>query len=159
MTQERVDDINEWIKKVAEINSDTVSLSVDGDPFTKWDRESYTTVVYVNGEKKRDLTHRDTPSIRLHRINSIMKAWGLTLNSISGWNNGKFQWAGSGIYTHIEMNTFHTDLFKIGDSEWITFHERLIEDWIDEHIVEKSKQSGSKEIEREIKIRSIVKQC
>lgn len=157
--QNKIDKINVWIKTVISIESDKVSFYKEEDPFTKWDYENYHVVKYVDGRVTRDLSIKDTPSKRLHKINQILTSWGFKLREkkfTKGYCDGDFTWDGP-LYFRVEMNTFHTDLFKIGLSDdWITYTDTYIEEIIDDIIVKMS-SGDNKELNREIKIRAITK--
>ncbi len=156
LTEERAAKVNEWIKIVESISSETISLFKKDDPFTKWDREYYSTTKFVDGRVDRCMVSRDTPSSRLHRINNILEGWGLKFSTQSGWNDGKFSYSGI-LYITVEINTFHTDLFKINNGDWLTYHDRLIEVWIDDVIIEISNKTSNVSLNRLVKIKSIVK--
>ena len=107
--EERNELINKWLETVSEITSEAVSLSVDGDPLTNWDKENYSIVKYKDGTIKGDLTSRDVPSQVYKHINSIMQSWGLDLKSVEmdrkEWLNSSITWDGI-TYIRMKLNSF-----------------------------------------------------
>lgn len=160
MTQERIDKVNKWLETVTSIETDRVSYYRNEDPFTKWDYESYNIVKFKDGRVTRDLIYKDTPSERLHHINDILTSWGFILQSKTFNSNrvcdGDFRWSGP-ITFKVEMNTFHTTLFKLNTSNnYITYSRDFIEGVIEDLFISEI-SNGNKELNREMKIRAITR--
>ena len=125
-TQERIDEMNERLKTIKDMTSSTKSLSIESDPFTKWDYQSTHTVRYMDGRISEDIgkENRDA-STRLHKINSIMEGWGFILEDVSGIWKHTFRWVVPNVISYfsirISINTFHNNLFSVDtDHDWIT---------------------------------------
>ena len=170
-TQEQIDRFNELMKEVDSISHSSNSLEVEGDPFTLWDTESVWTKKYIDGRVEESRRRDDIlPSVRLHKINSVMESWGLKLSNYPQKRdiNCRFSWSG-GLYITIQMNSFHTTLFQIDDNYsdavknsgskkvgvWIEYNDNFPE-IIDKHIIEMATKSGSVSLLRELKIRNLV---
>jgi len=157
--EERNELIKKWLETVSEITSETVSLAVDGDPLTNWDKENYSIVKYKDGTIKRDLTSRQVPSQVYKHINSIMQSWGLELKSVEmdrkEWINSSITWSGI-TYIRMKLNSFHTDMFDLNDS-WETYNQYTIESVIEDYMIERANNSKELALQREIKIRSLTK--
>ena len=159
LSDDRINQINKWLMCIKTISTEYISFEDKNDPFTKWDKDSYHVVVYNSGEIRRDLISSDRPSVKLHKINSIMNGWGLEFHLRNGWNEGRFHWKGE-TYVTMEMNTFHRNLFKFdepgGRNDWFEYTDSYIKEQIDEHIIDKAIKSGNIPLMREVKIRSIL---
>jgi hypothetical protein len=158
--EERNELINKWLENVSEITSETVSLAIDGDRLTNWDRENYSIVKYKDGTIKRDLSSRQVPSKVYKHINSIMQSWGLELKSIEINKGGSFinssiTWDGI-TYIRMKLNSFHTDMFDLNGS-WETYDQYTIESVIEDYMIERANNSKELALQREIKIRSLMK--
>ena len=68
LTDGRIDKLNELMKTVSTIGSETVSLYDPEDPLTTWDSEYYTIVTYIDGKVTRDNPSKKLVSPMLHRI-------------------------------------------------------------------------------------------
>lgn len=174
MTDERVKEANEWMKTVNCISSKTVDLQVEGDPLTIYDSNYYSVVEYTDGRVIETLSQKGAqPSVRLHKINSIMESWGLTLkNSPKKKHNildCSFTWDGL-LYVSMTINSFHQTLFKFNSfntsdikvplkivGEWFEYDENNIEKIIDYVIFQMGEKSPNTGISREIKLRKILK--
>jgi hypothetical protein len=157
--EERNELINKWLETVSEITSEAVSLSVDGDPLTNWDKENYSIVKYKDGTIKRDLTSRQVPSQVYKHINSIMESWGLELKSVEMDKkesiNSSITWSGI-TYIQMKLNSFHTNMFDLNGS-WETYDPYTIESIIEDYMIERANNSKELALQREIKIRSLTK--
>jgi hypothetical protein len=80
MTDERIIEMNEWLKTTISIGSERVSQEVEGDYLTKWDEDSYHLVHYVGGRVEKTLTLSKRPSVMLKHIEKVFNDWSLELN-------------------------------------------------------------------------------
>lgn len=160
--QERIDAINEWMKSVSEITSETVSLAVEGDPLTNWDKEYYTIVRYKDGSTKRDLSSREQPSKMYKHVDSIMKTWGLELQRVSidpkDFMNSWLSWKGT-VHISMTINKFHTNMFtfEIGSYNWKTYDQNTIESVIEDYMIEIAEKTKDLTLQREIKLKALTK--
>lgn len=155
---EKIVTINEWMKTVSEITSETVSLADPDDPLTQLDRENYTIVRYKDGTEKRDLSSRDIPSVMYKHIHSIMQSWGLEIKSVNldsrSIHDLNITWDGL-CWVKMKINNFHTNMFELTGS-WETYHPRTIESIIEDYFIQRAQNSKDLNLIREIKIRSVI---
>jgi hypothetical protein len=178
----RIDKLNELMKTVSTIGSETVSLYDPKDPLTTWDSEYCNIVTYIDGRVTRNNPSKTLVSPMLHRIDKILKSWGLEFKSISDREDRmlttvvKYSIETSGdiredIDVDIEINCCHKDLIKIKHpwrdfkwesnykrcGEWIQYSEDLnIEKIINDFFIGYLKQYSNTQLSREFLLRNIL---
>ena len=73
MTDERIIEMNDWIKTTTSISTETVSQEVEGDYLTQWDEDSYHVVNYVDGRVDKTLITSKRPSVMLKHIENQLR--------------------------------------------------------------------------------------
>ena len=168
LTDERVAELNECIKTVESISSNTIKFEVDGDPFTKWDSQYSSIIKFNNGEEKITYGEKNLPSVRLHKIDNILRDWGFNLEYVGGSWKESFSYYLKGyketISFTLEINTIHNTLFKLDNDKkfancgvWWTYDESNLESVIDTIIENKLSKPGDESLKRELKLRKILK--
>ncbi len=128
MTDERVIEMNDWIKTTTSISTERVSQEVEGDYLTQWDEDSYHVVNYVDGRVDKTLITSKRPSVMLKHIEKVFNDWSLELN-IEAMNSLKR--VSVSLHNTFDRKVF-TPRFIFGDS-WITvymndIHKDMISD-------------------------------
>lgn len=152
LSEERIIKLEEWLKSVLEITSETISLYNENDKLTKWDSEYYNIVKYTNGDIKRDLSYKNTPSVMLHEIEAHMNSWGMVLKDIK---KDTMYWSGI-TWLSIGLNRFHMDMIQIDGGGWITYQSDNFKHLIYERFIDESKKTNNISLTREIKLRSLL---
>ncbi len=128
MTDERIIEMNDWIKTTTSISTETVSQEVEGDYLTQWDEDSYHVVNYVDGRVDKTLITSKRPSVMLKHIEKVFNDWSLELN-IEAMNSLKR--VAVSLHNTFDRKVF-TQRFIFGDC-WITvymndIHKDMISD-------------------------------
>ncbi len=182
MTDERVIEMNDWIKTTTSISTERVSQEVEGDYLTQWDEDSYHVVNYVDGRVDKTLITSKRPSVMLKHIEKVFNDWSLELN-IEAMNSLKRVTVS--LHNTFDRKVF-TQRFIFGDS-WITvymndIHEDMIsddafvnwykykdgildvkgksvtlEEWIANHILSEAKKyPNDVQLQRSIKLKALL---
>lgn len=164
--ENRLEKINALMKTIDTISSETISFKVDGDPFTKWDSQYVHVVKYIDGREVREPSTKRMPSIRLHKINSIMEGWGFKMNRVIGHWDDVFVYEYQGEKSlpsfSIEMNPFHHHLFTIQGVDRnsgtynYSYDESTVDSFINLRVEEFLEKHGSIRLVREVKLRRIL---
>jgi hypothetical protein len=174
MTDERIIEMNEWLKKTISIGSERVSQEVEGDYLTKWDEDSYHVVHYVDGRVEKTLTLSKRPSVMLKHIEKIFNEWTLELN-VEAMDSLKRK--GRIVFTErfifgdswitVYMNDIHKDM--ISDDafgNWYSYKDGILdvkgksvtlEEWIANHILSEAKKYPNDiQLQRMIKLKALL---
>lgn len=164
--ENRLEKINALMKTIDTISSETIYFHVDNDPFTKWDCQYVHVVKYIDGRVTREPSEKRMPSIRLHKINSIMESWGFKMARVRGHWDDIFVYESQDEKNipsfSIEMNPFHTHLFTIQGVDRssgtynYTYDDSTVDSFINLRVEEFLEKHGSVKLLREVKLRRIL---
>lgn len=166
-TDEKIAEMNEFMKTIISIGSETKHFKVEGDPFTKWDSQYINITKYVDGRVERHEGRIDKDaSKRLHRINSILEDWGFKRqNFVGGHWDDKFYWhiEGESVVRSftVNINIIHRDRFKVqtGEYEYYDYEwdDKTVEEFFDKKIESFIEKNAGPVFKRDLKIRKILK--
>ena len=170
-------DINEWLKGVSTISTETVSQYIEGDYLTKLDKDYWHVVKYKDGRIEEILVTASKPSHMLKHIERVFDDWELSLNedvmrSINTTISDKKRTFSDrfifGSWISIYLNSFHLDMISDDPfGPWYSYKDGLLiiegkgvklEDWIAEVILkEVKKYPYDKQLQRCVKLKSLLK--
>jgi len=174
MTDERIIEMNEWLKTTASIGSERVSQEVEGDYLTKWDEDSYHVVHYVDGRVEKTLTLSNRPSVMLKHIEKVFNEWTLELNvramdSLKRKDRIVFteRFIFGDSWITVYMNDIHKDM--ISDDafgNWYSYKDGMLEvghqivtleEWIASVILKEAKKYPNDiQLQRSIKLKALL---
>ncbi len=156
MTKERQDKINEWLKTVESISSNTKSLYSESDLLTTWDSQYFTIIKYNDGKEEVKESKPYKPSIMLHEIDDHLQSWGMQLRDLNK-NFLTDSLCYNGIsFIKIEFNRCHTDMIKFDKHNWFTYTKERFQHLIKERLLEEAKLTNNITLAREIKLRNLL---
>lgn len=129
MTQDRIDIVNDWIKTVESIHSETVSISVMGSPFTLMDTDSYDAIEFKDGSSYGSKTRTYKPSIILNLFNEVLTDIGFTYTSYTKnryFSTYCYLFSFDTFSISIEINPFHETLFNIKSSNYLIENREIV---------------------------------
>ena len=174
MTDERIIEMNEWLKTTTSISSERVSQEVEGDYLTKWDEDSYHVVHYVDGRVEKTLTLSKRPSVMLKHIEKVFNEWTLELN-VEAMDSLKRK--GRIVFTErfifgdswitVYMNDIHKDMISDGAfGNWYSYKDGMLEvghqivtleEWIASVILKEAKKYPNDiQLQRSIKLKALL---
>jgi hypothetical protein len=168
-------DINEWLKRVSTISTETVSQYIKGDYLTHLDKDSYHVVNYKDGRVEKTLTTVSKPSVMLKDIERVFDDWGLplnmdTINLLKKKDKRPFSdRLIFGSWISIYLNSVHLDM--ISDDAfgpWYSYRDGMIsyqsdkevtlEEWISSVILKQAKKyPQDTQLQRCVKLKSLLK--
>jgi hypothetical protein len=173
MTDERIIEMNEWLKTTTSISTERVSQEVEGDYLTKWDEDSYHVVHYLDNRVEKTLTLSKRPSVMLKHIEKVFNDWSLELNframdSMKGKDRSFTQRLIFGdSWIAIYMNDIHKDM--ISDDAfgpWYSYKDGILdvkdklvtlEEWIALVILKEAKKYPNDiQLQRMIKLKALL---
>ena len=174
MTDERIIEMNEWLKTTISIGSERVSQEVEGDYLTKWDEDSYHVVHYLDGRVEKTLTLSKRPSVMLKHIEKIFNDWSLELNvramdSLKRKDRVFFteRFIFGDSWITVYMNDIHKDMISDGAfGRWYSYKDGMLEvghqiltleEWIASVILKEAKKyPNDVQLQRSIKLRALL---
>ena len=174
MTDERIIEMNEWLKTTISIGSERVSQEVEGDYLTKWDEDSYHVVHYLDGRVDKTLTLSKRPSVMLKHIEKVFNDWSMELNvramdSLKRKDRVVFteRFIFGDSWITVYMNDIHKDM--ISDDafgNWYSYKDGILdvkdklvtlEEWIASVILKEAKKYPNDiQLQRMIKLKALL---
>jgi hypothetical protein len=174
MTDERIIEMNEWLKTTISIGSERVSQEVEGDYLTKWDEDSYHVVHYLDNRVEKTLTLSKRPSVMLKHIEKVFNDWSLELNvramdSLKRKDKRVFteRFIFGDSWITVYMNDIHKDM--ISDDafgRWYSYKDGMLEvghqiltleEWIASVILKEAKKyPNDVQLQRSIKLKALL---
>ena len=174
MTDERIIEMNEWLKTTISIGTERVSQEVEGDYLTKWDEDSYHVVHYLDNRVEKTLTLSKRPSVMLKHIEKIFNDWSLELNvramdSLKRKDKRVFteRFIFGDSWITVYMNDIHKDMISDDDfGRWYSYKDGMLEvghqiltleEWIASVILKEAKKHPNDiQLQRSIKLKALL---
>jgi hypothetical protein len=174
MTDERIIEMNEWLKTTISIGSESVSQEVEGDYLTKWDEDSYHVVHYLDGRVDKTLTLSKRPSVMLKHIEKVFNDWSIELNvramdSLKRKDKRVFtqRFIFGDSWITVYMNDIHKDMISDGAfGKWYSYKDGMLEvghqiltleEWIASVILKEAKKyPNDVQLQRSIKLKALL---